>query len=203
MVHFTALLILLILLPSCIHVYHIKENLSPNQLEELTIMRKPTGEKSNTIFPIYADYLEGYLLGGIMNSKGEPLSGVTVKIQDQERKDYPGFQTGASDKFGIYRIRFSIPIHWNKIDVHACISCSSGWTEKTPHTEFRLFFDRQTGIIACSPQKIWTLAGNPDEDKSASEPPWKRKKGKTSSSSSQSEPEKKSDDFLSGFNFAP
>lgn len=132
----------------------VKENLSEGQVVELRINRKMTREKSLGVMPRYDDHLEGYVRGGLMDSRGRPIQGVVVSVVDEKGRVFPEFVPGVTDNLGIYKIRFSLPILWNRIDFAGHLSCA-GWRAVTPQSRFRLYFDRKQGILAYSSKEVW------------------------------------------------
>ncbi len=141
-----------ILLSGCVHNYYIKENLSPNQVVETAIIRKPSLVKSRFILPRYDDYLEGYISGQLFTTDGKPLQGVVVKVQDKKEKEYPGFTAGVSNSSGVYKVRFSQPIIWKRIDIDGFLAFDAGWRALGKKTRFRLYFNRRSGDLVFTPE---------------------------------------------------
>ncbi len=149
---FWAALAACVFLGGCVHNYYIKENLSPNQVVETTIIRKPSLVKSRIILPRYDDYLEGYISGQLFTADGKPLQGVVVKVLDKKEKEYPGFTAGVSNSSGVYKVRFSQPIIWKRIDIDGVLAFDAGWQALGKKTKFRLYFNRRSGDLVYTPE---------------------------------------------------
>ncbi len=106
------------------------------------------------LIPVYQDYLEGYIHGGLVNAEGQPVQGVTVFVSDSAGKELDQFSPGVTDLYGIFRVRFSLPIHWHKVDVTAQFYPES-WNVIEPYPKFRFYFDRQTGVLSYAPIEQW------------------------------------------------
>ncbi len=154
-----------VLLSGCVHNYYIKENLSPNQVVETAIIRKPSLVKSRFILPRYDDYLEGYISGQLFATDGKPLQGVVVKVQDKKEVDYPGFTAGVSNSSGIYKVRFSQPIVWKRIDIEGFLAFDAGWRALGKKTKFRLYFNRRSGDLVFTPEANIMVLKNQGEIK--------------------------------------
>lgn len=164
------LFLALFFLPGCFHNYYIKENLSPNQIVDTAIIRKPSLVKSRIILPRYDDYLEGYIRGRLFTSDGKPLQGVVVKVQDKNGKDYTGFVSGVSDSSGTYRVRFSQPIVWKRVDIEAVLTFESGWRALGKKTRFHLYFNRRSGDLVFTPEENILVLENSGELKKQAPP---------------------------------
>lgn len=168
--------------------YFVKENLTEEQLVDLAVVRKPTDKRTLGLLPVYQDYLEGYIRGGVVEAGGQRLEGVTVKVTDQDGNELPEFSPGVSDRDGFFRIRFSLPVRWRHIDFTAYLTAGA-WKTVTPRTEFRIYFNRDTGVLSFNPKETWVAL------KSEAVPPPALPPAK---------PGKKSnDDFMGGFDFGP
>ena len=134
-----------------------RENLDPDRLVDLIIVQKLTGKKSFLFFNETGSYLEGYIRGVVVDYDDNPIEGIVVRVTDKG-KDLPGFDPGISDSNGIYKIRFSQPIKKDKVDMRGAIAYNPPWQQQldllgatiepqTKETNFRLFYDRDLGII--------------------------------------------------------
>lgn len=195
-----------------------KENLDPDRLVDLVIVKKLTGKKKMMFFDDYTDYLEGYIRGAVMDYDDNPMEGIVVRVTDKG-KDLPGFDPGVSDSNGVYRVRFSQPIQKKMVDIRASINYNPPWQQQldilgaalepqTKETAFRLYYNRKLGIIGIGEDTPKTIArkvtgstplqgqtqGQNKEDKS--------KKGvdkKLPPPPPASKAPKKSDDLFGGF----
>ncbi len=134
-----------------------KENLDPERVVDLIITEKLTGKKQYLVLDESLQYLEGYLRGIVVDYNDTPLEGIVVRVLDRG-KDMPGFDPAVSDSNGVYRIRFSLPIKKNMVDVKATIAYNPPWQQQldilgaalepqTKLTNFRLYYDKKQGII--------------------------------------------------------
>ena len=145
-------------LSGCMGSFHVRENVSESQIKEISLIRKPMGEKSWGLLPRYEDFLEGYIVGGLVAAEGKPVEGVTVRVTDDQGTDLPQFSQGVSDNQGIYRIRFSLPIRWERIDFAGNLKATTGWQIAAPKTKFKIYLNR--GILAYLPQESWLPVKN-------------------------------------------
>lgn len=143
--------------------------------------------------PVYEDYLEGYIRGGLFDSQAQPIQGVSVKVLTEKGEDAPGFTPGITDSMGIFKIRFSLPIRWKRVDFTGTFS-SLNWKIIQPYPKFYIYFNRDTGVFAYSLKEAWLAVKNEQAQPAAVE------------KQVLSLPEKKSDkkkDFFEGFGFGP
>jgi hypothetical protein len=101
----------------------INENLSPDRLTDLAVVKKLAGYKrllfvSNAN---YTDWIEGYLRGEIINEEGIPMGNIQVMV------DGMGFENAVTDVNGVYKIRFSIPIVKGIADANAKLIIHPKW----------------------------------------------------------------------------
>jgi len=133
------------------------QNLDEERLVDLVIVKKLSGAKKFWLMEAYTPYLEGYLRGVVVDYDDVPIEGVVVRVTDGAQ-DSPGFDPGISDVNGIYRIRFSVPIVKEKVDLSASIAYNPPWEQQlgmlgaaieaqTKLTKFRLYYDRKNAII--------------------------------------------------------
>ncbi len=134
-----------------------KENFDPERVVDLIIVKRLTGEKRFGIFTRYAPFLEGYIRGVVVDYDDTPIQGVVARVMDGNR-DYPGFDPGVSDADGIYKIRFSLPIKKNMVDIQGSIAYNPPWQQQlemlgaslepqTKQTKFRFYFNRKEGLV--------------------------------------------------------
>lgn len=182
-----------ILFSGCARVFHIKHNLAEGQVSDLAILRKPTGLKSYGFLPVYEDVLEGYIRGGVFDSESQPIQGVTVKVVNDKGEDAQEFTPGITDSMGIFRVRFSLPIRWKRVDFTGSFFCAN-WKIVQPHPKFYIYFNRDTGVFAYSLKEAWLAV--------------KSEQAQSPAAQKQILPvqEKKTDkkkDFFEGFGFGP
>jgi len=168
-------------------------------------------------------FIEGYIQGLVVDYDDNPIQGVVVRAiakgeQQFVEKGEAAFQTssfdaGVSDSNGIYRIRFSLPVLKNMVDIKGELQYNPGWEQERdnlgkayrPQSErspFRLFFDMKEGMLIFSEgvQKVIVQA---IENKSA------RAKGKalpgTAAPAEERQPEKPQaeEELFKGFGFGP
>ena len=189
---------LCLVLGGCLGALHIRENLAEGQIIDPAVIRKPSGDKSWATVSKYDDFLEGYILGGLNGLDGKPLEGITVKVSDDKGSLLPQFSQGVTDHSGIYKIRFSLPIQWNRLDFTATLTCHSpGWQIAASQTKFRIYFNRKTGTLAYYPREIWFAAKNDAQTRPALKSiPLPQKKLEKS-------PPKKGSDSFGDFSFEP
>ena len=150
-----------LLLCGCFRAYFIRENLAGSEILEPAVTRKPSEEKTWGVLPKYDDYLEGYIAGGLADTGGKPLGGIIVRVTNDIGSELPQFVQGVTDQDGVYKIRFSLPIQWDRLDFTASISPASPiWKIAAPQTKFRIYYNRKSGTLAYYPQRIWHCAVN-------------------------------------------
>lgn len=182
-----------ILFLGCTRVFHIKHNLAEGQVFDLAIIRKPTGLKSHGFLPVYEDYLEGYIRGGLFDFDAQPIQGVRVKVLTEKGEDAPEFTPGITDSMGIFKVRFSLPIRWKRVEFSGSFS-PLNWKIVQPNPKFYIYFNRDTGVFVYSLKEAWLAV--------------KSEQVQTSLTPKQvlPMPEKKSEkkkDFFEGFGFGP
>lgn len=138
-----------------------KDNLDPDRLVDLVIVKKLTGEKRFWIFSKYTPFLEGYIRGVVVDYDDTPIEGVVVRVSENG-KDIAGFDPGVSDPNGIYKVRFSLPFNNKKnkkiIDISGAISYNPPWQQQiemlgaslepqTKESKFRLYYNRSSGML--------------------------------------------------------
>lgn len=135
-----------------------KENLDPERVVDLIITKKLTGKKKLMFFTESSLYLEGYIRGVVVDYDDTPMEGIVVRVMDRA-KDMAGFDPAVSDSNGVYKIRFSLPVKKNRVDVKGTIAYNPPWQQQldildatlepqTKASNFRLYYDKKLGIIA-------------------------------------------------------
>ncbi|MBI4668106.1 MAG: hypothetical protein HY747_02790 [Elusimicrobia bacterium] len=167
----------------------LKEDLAEGRVTDIMRAKKLVSRKSFFLFkaPRYGNFLEGYIRGVITDYDDRPIADVVVRAtvssmatgkkrteQDElvlgaaeeggKEKVFdlvPNFEPGISDNQGVYRIRFSIPIIKNRIDLRGKILYNPGWDQQhdvlgqayepqQKESDFRLFYDEKMKFIAFS-----------------------------------------------------
>jgi hypothetical protein len=150
----------------------VVEDFAEGRVVDLSITDKLTGTTELLLFSMQkkTQFLDGYIQGVITDYKDNPVQGVVVRavasgessVEDTEARP-TGFATssfdpGVSDTNGFYRIRFSLPILSNKVDVRGRMLYNPGWEQErdnlgkayepqTKQSQFRLFYERKSGRI--------------------------------------------------------
>ena len=139
----------------CSAHFYIRENLAEGQILDAAVVRKPSDEKTMGIFPKYLDYLEGYVLGGIIEPEGRPLQGAQVRVTDENGADLPDFEMGVTDESGMFKVRFSLPIRWNRVDFTGSVAVEKPWQVTAPTPQFKIRYNGRIGVLACYAKPMW------------------------------------------------
>ena len=121
---------------------------------ELSLTKKVTGKRDFLFFSTtkMGMFLEGNIEGVITDYQGNPIEGVTVKIQPEAGKskisaggwadEFAGaeesagavinlsFAPGISDTMGLYKIHFSLPVVDKEVDVRGKLVYNPGWDQQ-------------------------------------------------------------------------
>ena len=150
----------------------VVEDFAEGRVVDLSITEKLTGTTELLVFSVAqkTQFLDGYIQGVITDYKDNPIQGVVVRavasgenvVEEGEARP-SGFATssfdpGVSDTNGFYRIRFSLPVLSNKVDLRGRLLYNPGWEQErdnlgkayepqTKQSQFRLFYDRKKGRI--------------------------------------------------------
>jgi hypothetical protein len=150
----------------------VTEDFAEGRVVDLSITEKLTGTTELLLFSMAqkTQFLDGYVQGVVTDYKDNPVQGVVVRAvvsgesaTDEGEARPSGFATssfdpGVSDTNGFYRIRFSLPILSNKVDIRGRLLYNPGWEQErdnlgkayepqTKQSQFRLFYDRKNGRI--------------------------------------------------------
>ena len=150
----------------------VTEDFAEGRVVDLSITEKLTGTTELLLFSMAqkTQFLDGYVQGVVTDYKDNPVQGVVVRAvvsgesaSDEGEARPSGFATssfdpGVSDTNGFYRIRFSLPILTNKVDVRGRLLYNPGWEQErdnlgkayepqTKQSQFRLYYDRKSGRI--------------------------------------------------------
>jgi hypothetical protein len=153
----------------------VAEEFAEGRVVDLSITEKLTGTSELLLFSVAKKtrFLDGYIQGVVTDYQDNPVQGVVVRavasgestLEEGEARP-SGFATssfdpGVSDTNGFYRIRFSLPILAEKVDVRGRLLYNPGWEQErdnlgkayepqTKQSQFRLFYDRKKGRIIFS-----------------------------------------------------
>ena len=203
----------------------VLKDFAEGRVVQTAITDRLTGAKEMLFvsMPKKSLFLEGYIQGLVVDYDDNPIQGVVVRAvakgeQQFVDKGEAAFQTssfdaGVSDSNGIYRIRFSLPVLKNMIDIKGELHYNPGWEQERdnlgkayrPQTErspFRMYFDMKEGMLIFSEgvQKVIVL---PVENKNS------KAKGKslpgTAAKEEERQPEKPQaeEELFKGFGFGP
>lgn len=148
----------------------VLKDFAEGRVVQVAVTDRLTGAKEMLFLsmPQKSFFLEGYIQGVVTDYDDNPVQGVVVRAQAEGeqkivQKGEAAFQTssfdaGVSDTNGIYRIRFSLPVIKNKVDIRGKLLYNPGWEqEKTnlgkaykpqiEETPFRMFFDMKEGMM--------------------------------------------------------
>ena len=148
----------------------ILQDFAEGRVSQVVIVDRLTGTKELLIFsiPEKSNFLEGYIVGVITDYDDNPIQGVIVRAvaEGEEKfveKSQAAFQTssfdsGVSDTNGVYRVRFSLPILKNKVDLRGKLVYNPQWEQERDNlgnsyapqikeSPFRLYFDQREGLL--------------------------------------------------------
>lgn len=150
---------------------------------ELSLTRKVVGKKEFLFFSTTKTgvFLEGSIQGIITDYNGNPIEGVTVKVvPDSGRSRTVGdeeadamaaveenanasinlsFTPGISDTMGLYKVRFSLPVVDDEVDIRGKMVYNPGWDQQKinlgkayepqmKESPFRLYYSLDSGFLA-------------------------------------------------------
>lgn len=149
----------------------VVEDFAEGRVVDVSITEKFTGNREMLFMsmPKKNEFLEGYIQGVITDYADNPVQGVVVRAvavgetagEDKTaRSGIAGssFDPGVSDSNGFYRLRFSLPILENTVDVRGRILYSPGWEQERDNLgkayepqakqgQFRLYFEKKRGRL--------------------------------------------------------
>ena len=150
----------------------VSEDFAEGRVVDLSITEKLTGNREMLFLsmPKKTMFLDGYIQGVVTDYQDNPVQGVVVRAAasgegqiaegESSRAGFAGtsFDPGVSDTNGFYRIRFSLPILSNVVDVRGRILYNPGWEQEkenlgkayepqTKQSQFRLYYERKKGRI--------------------------------------------------------
>ncbi len=155
------------------------------RVTDLTLTRKVVGKREFVFFSTTRTgvFLEGNIQGVITDYKGNPIEGVAVRaVTETARRagqpegafgggDMPGmeetatsfvtlsFTPGITDTMGVFKIRFSLPVVDDEVDVRGRLIYNPGWDQQRinigkayepqlKESPFRLYYSLDTGFLA-------------------------------------------------------
>lgn len=139
----------------------VKGDYAAERVVDLTIVRKVAGKKKILFIktPRYAEYLEGFIRGMVVDYSDNPVEGVLVRVGDPGEENSM-FDPTVTNFNGIYRIRFSIPFdRKGKIEIKNKLVYAPDWEQKRDslgnsyeplekETPFTLTYDRSKRVLA-------------------------------------------------------
>ncbi len=119
---------------------------------DLSLTKKVTGRREFLFFSTtkMGLFLDGNIQGMITDYQGNPIEGVTVKVQPEASKSAGGgegadafameenansvinlsFAPGITDTMGLFKIHFSLPVKDNEVDVKGKLVYNPGWEQQ-------------------------------------------------------------------------
>ncbi|MCX7647395.1 MAG: hypothetical protein N2Z60_02150 [Elusimicrobiales bacterium] len=170
------IIFLLFFLSGCFSSSNIKVvDFTDGRVSDLALTKKVIGKKNFLFFTTtkLGIFLEGSIAGVVTDYYGNPIEGVTVKaVSDVVKKEDENiieenansmislnFTPGVSDTMGIYKIRFSLPVIDNEVDVRGRLVYNPGWEQQKNNlgktyepqikeSPFRLYYNLENGFLA-------------------------------------------------------
>ena len=151
----------------------VLKDFAEGRVVQVAITDRLTGAKEMLFvsMPKKSLFLEGYIQGLVVDYDDNPIQGVVVRAVAKGEQGFvergeasfqtSSFDAGVSDSNGIYRIRFSLPVLKNQVDIKGELVYNPGWEQEKdnlgkayrPQTEkspFRMFFDMKEGMLIFS-----------------------------------------------------
>jgi hypothetical protein len=152
----------------------VTQDFAEGRVVDVSIADKLTGNRELLFFslPRKTQFLEGYIQGIITDYKDNPIQGVVVRartsgeaaIEEGEggrTYSVSSFDPGVSDTNGFYKIRFTLPILNNIVNVRGKLDYNPHWEQERDtlgkayepqlkQTQFHLYYDRKEGRIIFS-----------------------------------------------------
>jgi hypothetical protein len=165
-----------IFLTGCFSVSNIKVvDFTDGRVSDLSLTKKVIGKNNFLFFTTtkMGVFLEGAITGVVTDYYGNPIEGVTVKaISETVKKEEENiieenansivslnFTPGVSDSMGMYKVRFSLPVIDDEVDVRGKLIYNPGWEQQKlnlgkayepqiKESPFRLYYNLKTGFLA-------------------------------------------------------
>lgn len=151
----------------------VLEDFAEGRVVQVAITDRLTGSKEMLFvsMPKKSYFLEGYIQGIATDYQDNPIQGVVVRAVAKGEQAFidkaqaafqsSSFDAGVSDTNGVYRIRFSLPIIKNRVDIQGRLLYNPGWEQECANlgqcyepqlkeSPFRLFFDMSRGMLVFS-----------------------------------------------------
>lgn len=161
----------------------VQLDLTQGRLADLALTERMTGQREFLLFslPKRTVFLEGYISGMVTDYGGNPIQGVIVRAELKRAAPTEGqaapeaepasesvqapagaqFDPGISDARGLYRIRFSLPVIDDVVDVQGRFAYNPNWEQEKAtlgrtyepqmrESEFRLYYDSKRALAAFS-----------------------------------------------------
>jgi hypothetical protein len=149
----------------------VVEDFAEGRIVDVSIAEKLTGNRELLFFsmPKKSLFLEGYIQGVITDYQDNPIQGVVVRAVASgeatiESEDggrviaSSSFDPGVSDTNGFYKIRFSLPVLNELVDVRGRLLYNPGWEQEKENlgkayepqmkqSQFRMYYERAKGRI--------------------------------------------------------
>ena len=150
----------------------VTEDFAEGRVVDLSITEKLTGNRELLFVsvPKKTEFLEGYIQGVMTDYQDNPVQGVVVRAvaQGETQIEEGGLRTagfavssfdpGVSDTNGFYRIRFTLPILSDTVDIRGKLLYNPGWEQEREslgkayepqlkQSQFRLYYERKKGRI--------------------------------------------------------
>jgi hypothetical protein len=170
------IIFLLFFLAGCFSTSNIKVvDFTDGRVSDLSLTKKVIGRTNFLFFTTtkMGIFLEGAITGIVTDYYGNPIEGVTVKaVSETVKKEEESvieetatsvvslnFTPGVSDSMGVYRIKFSLPVIDNEVDVRGKLIYNPGWEQQKlnlgktyepqiKESPFRLYYNLKTGFLA-------------------------------------------------------
>ena len=164
----------------------VLKDFAEGRVVQVAVTDRLTGAKEMLFLsmPKKSLFLEGYIQGIVTDYDDSPVQGVVVRAvaegeKKMVKKGQAAFQTsyfdaGVSDSNGIYRIRFSLPIIKNRVDIRGKLLYNPGWEQELANlgqayepqkdeSPFRLYYDMKDGslVFAEGIQKVVVRRAEP------------------------------------------
>lgn len=168
--------LILFFFTSCFSTANIKVvDFTDGRVSDLTLTKKVVGKRNFLFFTTtkLGIFLEGSITGVVTDYYGNPIEGVTVKaVSESSKKEEENiieenvssmvnlnFTPGVSDSMGVYKVRFSLPVIDNEVDVRGKLVYNPGWEQQknnlgktyepqVKESPFRLYYNLDTGFLA-------------------------------------------------------
>lgn len=148
----------------------VLKDFAEGRVVQVAITDRLTGAKEMLFvsMPKKSLFLEGYIQGLVVDYDDNPIQGVVVRAVAKGEQQFvdkaeaafqtSSFDAGVSDSNGIYRIRFSLPILKNLVEIRGELLYNPGWEQERdnlgkayrPQAErspFRMHFDMKQGML--------------------------------------------------------